>query len=94
MAMDEMWDDLEEDAKASGNQRGPICGVKRMMQELGTDHGPLAVESVLRTMANRRLTSTSIHKALESRVPAEDLPSAYCIQRHRSARCSCPKDTS
>lgn len=73
---------------------GPVCGVRRMLTYVGEDHGAAAVASIIRTLKNARLTSTSIHKALESRVTPSDLPSVYCIQRHRTGRCGCPREGS
>lgn len=92
--MSSEWDDLEADAKSVSDRRGPKCGVTIMLGIIRNDFGQAAYESVVRTLANVRLTGVSIHKALESRVTPGDLPSSYSIQRHRTGRCSCPRDTS
>lgn len=82
------WDSLEEEAKASG-ARKPRCGVAVLLEILGNDFGQGAVTSVQRTLDNVRLTSSSIHKALEARVTPSDLPSTYTLQRHRRGNCTC-----
>ena len=83
------WDDLEDDARAASVLRGPRCGVGVMLELIQEEHGEAAVLSVKRTLKNHRLTTSSIHKALESRVEADYLPSAYSLGRHRKGACSC-----
>lgn len=86
------WDSLEAEAKSSSVPRGGRCGVSLMMEIITEENGADAAASVLRTMANVRLTTTSIHKALESRVEADYLPSVYTIQRHRKGACQCKRE--
>lgn len=83
------WDDLEDDARAASVSRGPRCSVAVMLEVIHEDFGQDAVTSVLRTLKNHRLTTSSIHKALEKRVTPCDLPSAYSLGRHRKGACSC-----
>lgn len=85
------WDSFEEDARSKSSQKGPRCGTALMLEDILDVHGPEAVMSVLRSLKNHRLTTASIHKALESRVP-EGLPSVYSLGRHRRGLCSCPKE--
>ncbi len=81
------WDDFETDATASAYP-GPKCATRIMLDSLGPD----AKAAVLHAFANYRLTSTSIHKALESRIPATELASPQSINRHRRGACNCDKD--
>lgn len=83
------WDDLEADARAASVSRGPRCGVDMMLELVEEEHGKDAVLSIRRTFKNHRLTTASIHKALESRVEPDYLPSAYSLGRHRKGACSC-----
>lgn len=88
------WEDLESDAKSLAGNTGPRCGVRIMLDYIRNEHGENAHESVVRTLYNYRLTTSSIHRALESRVEPDYLPSTYSLGRHRSGRCSCPKEES
>lgn len=83
------WDNLEDDARVASTNRGPRCGVDVMLDLILEEHGAKAVTSVLNTFNNSRLTTASIHKALESRIEPDYLPSAYSLGRHRNGRCSC-----
>jgi hypothetical protein len=83
------WDDLESDAKAASANRSPRCGVGVLLEMLHAEHGEAAALSVVRTLRNTRLTSSSIHKALKSRVEPDYLPSSYTLARHRKGACSC-----
>lgn len=79
------WDDLESDARASSNLPGPKCRMGMLISSLDEKDR----ESLVRTLANVRLTSTGILKALEKRVDPGDLPSSYAVGRHRRGLCSC-----
>lgn len=83
------WDDLEKDAKAA-QYPGPKCGVFTMLRTLDET----ARASVERVLANVRLTSSGIHKALSARLPAEDVASTQSLTRHRRGACNCPKGDS
>lgn len=83
------WDDLEDDARAASVNRGPRCSVGVMLELVEEEHGEAAVLSILRTLRNARLTTSSIHKALEKRVEPDYLPSPYSLGRHRKGACSC-----
>lgn len=87
------WEDLETEAREYSTHRGPKCGVAVFLDDLGEEFGQPAVESVTRTMANHRLTSTSIRRALGGRLPETIiLPSTWTIQRHRTKRCGCKQE--
>jgi hypothetical protein len=89
------WDDLEKEARSLSANRGPRCGVSLLLDDIAEEFGPEARDSVIRTLDNHRLTTTSIRKALGMRVTEfMDLPSSYSIQRHRSSRCGCKGDAS
>lgn len=86
------WEDLEEDAKASIRSHGPQCSVAVMFEVIGEENGSEAVASVLNALHNHRLTTASIHRALQTRVESDYLPSVYSLGRHRKHQCSCPKE--
>ena len=85
------WDDLEEEARAAAMHAGPRCGVIKMLEAIEAESGELARASVERTLANHRLTTSGIHKALEGRVSSYDLPSSYSLGRHRRDMCNCKR---
>jgi hypothetical protein len=87
------WDSLEDDAKAHSRKRGG-CGIAILLTHVTEESGPEAANSLARVLLNHRLTNTSIHRALESRVEPDYLPSPFTLARHRSNRCSCPKEAS
>ena len=84
------WDDLETEALSDVNGPGPRCGVWFMLEGLDDK----ARASIARALDNVRLTTSSIHRALEKRVQSSDLPSAYTLARHRAGRCSCDREAS
>lgn len=89
------WSSLESEAKSLTANRGPRCGVAMLLDDITEVHGAEASESVTRTLANHRLTTSSIRKALLTRLDGSiELPSAYSLQRHRSSRCGCKGDGS
>lgn len=87
--MTDDWDDLEKDAKQA-QYPGPKCGVHVMLRTLDSS----ARASVENVMANVRLTSSGIHKALSARLPAEDVASTQSLTRHRRGACSCKREAS
>ena len=92
---DNDWSSLENEAKSLSANRGPRCGVATLLEDITEVHGAEASDAVLRTLANHRLTPSSIHKALGPRLDGSiELPSAYSLQRHRSSRCGCKGDGS
>lgn len=87
--MNDEWGDLEADAQSNVSKKGPSCGMARMFEVVREEHGEDAVTSIARALANHRLTTSSIRRALESRVDPDFLPSQFTIQRHRNKVCTC-----
>lgn len=81
------WDELETEALAR-KKPGPSCSVKVLLEWLH-EHDPKGADTIVRVMANHRLSTTSIHAALETRVEEWLLPSAWSLRHHRAGRCSC-----
>jgi hypothetical protein len=92
---EDSWSSLEADASAASLTRGPKCGVAILIEDIAEVHGKAAADSVVKTLANHRLTSTSIYAAIDSRASGQiKVPSSYSIGRHRNGRCSCPREDS
>jgi len=87
------WGSLEADAKESAFP-GPRCSVWILLHELEEKDLGEAAGAVRRTLANVRLTSSGIHKALSARLDADLLPTAQTLTRHRRGACSCKKEGS
>lgn len=84
------WDSFESEAASPAKAPGPKCRVALTFADLSDE----AVASINRTLANSRLTTSSIHKALSARLPAEDCPSIQSLVRHRRGDCACPRGAS
>jgi hypothetical protein len=91
--MSDDWGDLEAEAEAGTKPTHYVCSVGALIDFVGFQQSESARESLVATLKNYRLSTTSIRRALERRVPAVMLPSAWSIGHHRRGQCSC-KETS
>lgn len=78
------WDDFDIDARAGSVNRSPKCTVGMLLRTVGPD----AVVKINAVMADERVTSRAIHRALAQRLEGH-IPSIWTINRHRRADCSC-----
>ena len=88
------WDSLQAEVASDAKRTHYICSVRALIDCVRHEQGDSAASSLIQTLGNHRLSTTSIRRALERRVEPVMLPSAWSIGHHRRDQCSCTKEGS
>jgi hypothetical protein len=80
------WDNLAAEALADVRHKGPRCGVRTVLDALGTDDRAEAEKAI----DNEDIPASALRRALFKRL-GDDTPAAHTITRHRRRECSCGK---
>jgi hypothetical protein len=81
MGWDDFGESVERDSyKAMQGPRCKTCAMLKFLPEEGSEELQKALDAPM-------VTSTSIRRALLSRVEPHHVPSAYSISRHRRGEC-------
>jgi hypothetical protein len=83
--MDSSWSTFKGEAEDNSSPRGPRCGMATMLEKLPSD---AAREAVKKTLADKEISSSAIHKALLARL-GKGTPSHFVIANHRRGGCRC-----